>query len=1370
LRLLRLLEKESARFLRKGEFKNLMYLLAPAVARSPREQQRFYALFEAFWNDCAREWEEIPDEVPETAPPAEPTSPEPAEPTRYAIPWIQALPLLLLVIWQILMRAPVLDFQIAPADHWRAGVDTLFAESACRYVDTARLVWEVVDDRTGAVEYTAAGARLQWPIPADAGDYKSVALRLPDSETAPRAVRKGVLITCSDPPTAGRIKAPEGTLSAGESYTFRIENPAPGCLVRWLVDGRDTLAGPALTHAFRSAGQYAVQADVFREGKSDWCSTRRSVVVQVDADKPYLPLQPLRADEPRAQYFLQSWIWLLCLLPLLPALWFFLRWLRKRREKPAERSRAELESKYPILDAKPYYIPYRPQEHKITIPRDFFRIAEVLHRREESLRRHFDVPASVKATIEKAGFPELKERALAQPAEYLVLLERRNARDQQGRLFERLARFLEKRDVPARFFEHDGQFDRFRNADFPEGITLSELRRRFPTYRLVLVGGAHALSAVPEESGARLRTDAAAELLRYPRRLLLTPEPPVAWSYQEKLLHRHFLLFPADTEGLLAGFDLLDRTEEYEPPAYDKWRAGLRDRRTDLNPRYNAWETPQDHRLYLLDDDDAWRWLCALSVCVQPDWALTLAIGRAIGVEVTHDRLLRLTRIPWLSANRPDDALRLQFLRILSETDPDAERAARTAVAEELEAVREQTAQGFAETERRTDLALQYFALDPRDETHKQTLRELRALGLLGGSRRAELDWVVANKISPAELPPDVSPDLDGWLSVPAPRRFFSPALIIALACLALSLLAGGALAWLRAQAAPPAAAAPLYRAERADDPAVALNNRAVLAYAEVAAQPDYSSWQNRRDSAQLADSLLLQAAALRQPAGYPLADSNRIALQFNQAAIGLNFYLSGAMDAAFTGNAQADALRRTALALYYFQFKEIVGDTATLAAAADARRLNALHGQGLAAFYGGDTLSARAQYRQMLGAQPTYFDTLSMSVNLQTLLAAVGAVEQPQYSLRGIVLDADTRRPIVGATVQPKSLPTLRTDADGRFFYAFQTPPATDRIWTTVSAANYITESLPLLRHSVATLLDTVRLRPIATVTEPSPATATPNPSPPIIPSAVPRPDMVQIPGGTFMMGDAFGEGGDNEKPHKVTLSGFRMARYKLTFEEYDQYCNSTGASRPDDQNWGRGRHPVINISWYDAVAYCNWLSAQHGYTPAYIIDKNKRDPDNQYDWIVRLAPRADGYRLPTEAEWEYAARAGGKKVRFGNGKNRADPKEINFNGSADYKQDYSVVGEYRKRTVPAGSLRSPNALGLHDMSGNVWEWCWDWYGDYPDELQIDPRGAEEGDGRVLRGGGWLSFPQYCRVAFRNSNRPDSRNYSIGFRLVRPF
>lgn len=253
----------------------------------------------------------------------------------------------------------------------------------------------------------------------------------------------------------------------------------------------------------------------------------------------------------------------------------------------------------------------------------------------------------------------------------------------------------------------------------------------------------------------------------------------------------------------------------------------------------------------------------------------------------------------------------------------------------------------------------------------------------------------------------------------------------------------------------------------------------------------------------------------------------------------------------------------------------------------------------------------------------------------------------------------------------------------------------------------------------------------------------------------------MVLIKGTTepFIMGDVMGDKElGNETVHPVLLSDFLLAKCQLTFDEYDLYCKLTKNEFPSDQGRGRGQRPVINVNWQDVIEYCNWRSRQEGLQTVFDIQGKLVIPD----WT------ANGYRLPTEAEWEYAAREGGKKVRFGNGKNIADPKEINFNGSKERKKDYSIVGEYRGKTIPVGSLKCPNALGLQDMSGNVWEWCWDWYGTYPSVLETDPKGSNSGSIRVFRGGSWGLNPRFVRAAGRNGDTPDYRFDDIGFRLAR--
>ncbi len=228
------------------------------------------------------------------------------------------------------------------------------------------------------------------------------------------------------------------------------------------------------------------------------------------------------------------------------------------------------------------------------------------------------------------------------------------------------------------------------------------------------------------------------------------------------------------------------------------------------------------------------------------------------------------------------------------------------------------------------------------------------------------------------------------------------------------------------------------------------------------------------------------------------------------------------------------------------------------------------------------------------------------------------------------------------------------------------------------------------------------------------------------------PGPEMVEIPAGSFLMGSSQQE--DEGPPHEVTIArSFAMGKYTVTFSEYDRFAQSTGRDLPDDNGWGRDRQPVVNVSWYDAVAYAEWLSEQTG----------RR------------------YRLPTEAEWEYAARAGTQSAYWWGdeiGRNRT-----NCDGCGSEWDD--------SKPAPVGAF-SPNPFGLHDMLGNVWEWLEDcWHDDY-DGAPADGSAwlSDDGGPRGVRGGSWAVDPEHLRSALRYGASPEDQLDSLGFRLVRDF
>ncbi|WP_213699144.1 SUMF1/EgtB/PvdO family nonheme iron enzyme [Acetomicrobium sp.] len=249
----------------------------------------------------------------------------------------------------------------------------------------------------------------------------------------------------------------------------------------------------------------------------------------------------------------------------------------------------------------------------------------------------------------------------------------------------------------------------------------------------------------------------------------------------------------------------------------------------------------------------------------------------------------------------------------------------------------------------------------------------------------------------------------------------------------------------------------------------------------------------------------------------------------------------------------------------------------------------------------------------------------------------------------------------------------------------------------------------------------------------------------------------MVLVEGGTFTMGDTWGGGENDEKPtHKVTFTyDFYIGKYETTFDEYDAFCSATGKSKPNDQGWGRGQRPVISVSWWDAIAYCNWLSEKEKLPKAYDNNGNLLDKDGK---VTTDPSKVVGYRLPTEAEWEYAARGGNKS------------KGYKYSGSDNVGDVAWYDSNSQSKTHEVGT-KAPNELGLYDMSGNVYEWCSDWYGGYSSSAQTNPYKSTVsylGSARVGRGGGWDSIATNALVARRHTISPAGTYDCLGFRICR--
>lgn len=291
-----------------------------------------------------------------------------------------------------------------------------------------------------------------------------------------------------------------------------------------------------------------------------------------------------------------------------------------------------------------------------------------------------------------------------------------------------------------------------------------------------------------------------------------------------------------------------------------------------------------------------------------------------------------------------------------------------------------------------------------------------------------------------------------------------------------------------------------------------------------------------------------------------------------------------------------------------------------------------------------------------------------------------------------------------------------------------------------------------------------------------PSPTLVRPNPpSVASLPTVEPAPakalaeplEMVELPGGEFWMGSPARASGrrDDEVWHRVQVSAFAMARFPVMQRLYMELMGESPSHDQAEKQpiWFM---PTVKVSWFDAVRFCNRLSQRAGLRPCYRITEpppeRKSDDGREVQPDVEWDQSADGYRLPTEAEWEYACRAGTETAySFGD-----DPAQLGEHAWLDHNswtQSHEV------------GMKKPNRWGLHDLHGNVWEWCWDWYGEYLEisaqgrsSRLVSPVGPQTGAGRVVRGGSFYNGPLFLRSANRNRREPEDRYWNVGFRCVR--
>ncbi|MEO0584468.1 MAG: hypothetical protein AAF135_19805 [Bacteroidota bacterium] len=1081
LRAWELVQKNGIQYLHQWD--DLKFLLAPFFAQNAKQQQLFYDIFEAFQEECKQL--ELPRQKAwwESA----------WESVWGKIGVVLGIPIILLLAFLLALplfyvHEPTLTYfegpqrgrlsvgeeinllNITPTegrivwDLW--GIHLIEAEEVKFFWEIAEIESErtLPSDDAWKIILHDTVSQLKWVIP-DSLYGRNLSLGLRGGEALLKfpfgrkriaefytySARSLHTVSCSDPPQIQQdliSPASNTRLSLDSLVSLSFDQKLDsGEQVLWYFPDT-TIAGAQVNYVFRgNEDQIRIQLEVKRD---IFCYTREKLTYNLTDSKPVVPLLALKKDEPDTTHTYSELYGLLSLIPLLLGMLLLWWWWRERQPETRQKvvdGNDELE----VHDVAPYTIPWASRDHWIDVPFAFYRMADILRRREEDLRKEFDGEKSIRSAIEKGGFPVWEEKAMMRSSEYLILIRRKDEFNQQDRLFARLAEFFQQQEAPVTVCYHSGGFENFWQPQQSRRYTLNELNRAFPRHRLIILGDAHGLinphaSLVPFLYNQHLK-----ELLQWERRIIFTPESPQEWSFQEALLHPHFLLYPATTASIREGLSVLDQMDEYESGPYAAHERQMQRKYPLPEARYRTWETVSDVREYL-QDESLFRWLAALAVHHEPDWALTIATGRALGIAVTHDRLLLLSRIPWFADNSLNNSLRLDFLRALS--DDDAKIARRAALTElEDEEVKKQIQGSFAELSWQATGVVHRFALQPRLPDHKDALRTIYYKGLLSLEQEQELTFIIQERADATGLSPTATNSIEDWLEEPEPKPWLTWKLVVGalLSLLGLGMLLNGLLVQMNPKAG--AGVPPLEVDQIRMDSAMAYYNRAVDIAQYLDGLATIEEWRDKRDTLEgkqewlgigdtsvSAYGFIRAAKDLRAPDGYPLADSAYLLMLYNEQAQQLNFcikypafigligyFLGG--NSSFTSTFQPTIDRGIAV---NHQGKEL----AQVAAANDPYYLNVQHLRGLYYFYFyrefqrvygdgylGDSLMNEYR-RSFFTLNPEVSEAYINSIGVAEIDSARKILQDIQLYSRGRFFDSI-------AAVMPINLKTLLEDYD---------------------------------------------------------------------------------------------------------------------------------------------------------------------------------------------------------------------------------------------------------------------------------------------------------------------------------------------------
>ncbi len=1063
----------------------------------------------------------------------------------------------------------------------------------------------------------------------------------------------------------------------------------------------------------------------------------------------------------------------------------------------------------------------------------FEQAALLLRRQQASEAEELDVPSSLKRTVEHWGFLQLIFRPRFQGVQYLFLIQQQQVEDQSCRYFDELVAALNERDITAKawYFEDDPMLcfkDRQRSE--PE-FFLYEEATTYQNYRLIIIGN---VSGILDPATDRLLNKA--ELFKsWAYRAWMVVRPGSEWGKPEMEALKLFNVLPANE----AGMETLVRIwtgEEAVNPSILTWQEGEESLPLDLMLGQSV-EASVIPSLTSYLGEEGLRWLAACAVYPECYWEMTLAYGKMLGYfpanasliqqQLSTDTLRKLLRLPWLREGKMPEPLRAHLFDYLWKNDPEFLKEVRTYLIEILEQPHQDIPQdSYARQKQKTLLAIYRY----QNEGKKQQLTD----DLVdAGVDEHDLEDIVSIRVLSSKehhpllipLPRELYKGNIPFFGFKNHVRFLGMLGLIGFVWVLGFLYSGQ-------KPRKPYQEKHLRTDLTIREQAKWQNYRGKIVYDSID-----QKIESRVDSSDLLSRAITYfQEAWNKDSTYNKAMTNLLAARFNEAC---RVYAHGEIDSAahmfvdLSNQAYVtDSIRQDILfvAGSTYLMSEHPEKAIPSFMALDSLYL---HDTTLSSFYrdtlmqqgdiivkglqraflkGGDKQETTASViRKFNGSMPAYVLIVEVSENgsqkkvedlgfdaayaYEPLDSGRYVFELPRMGYGSLELEIgsnddrfmdidtvlelreDTTR--INWTMEPAQIWTIigkigwvvdssvgfagvrieatehgdirRTDEEGRFSLKVKTPRAPNAfhsLWPMslqISDRPYIKPKTVSLDSSYVTVFNADQKTYIQR-----------NEIPILVSLDFYRTPSMYVRGGTFMMGEedttTFTKLAEDvrkdyrptpEPLHPVQLDDFYMDEHEVTVGQYlyflqeeNQYHRSFLSSRVSGGYYKLSRldHPAIYVSWYDAVAYAEWLSERRG----------------------------KSYQLPTEAQWEYAAKGGHKA-------------ESTIYAGSD---NLDLVAWYRDnsggRTHPIKSKR-PNELGIYDMSGNVWEWCADWYESFPPDISeisdpiYEPKGPAGGDSRVLRGGSWSDVPIYCRVAYRYYIVPVLQGYYVvGFRLLR--